>query len=150
MRKGVHIKVVILRWLPCWSKEARFKLLYNTTLVLMRTPKAVHSVLDHILLKRYKKRVKSWGENAGGWVLMIIPSGNGCGSTVAIMQKVSPKKGCGHGTRVLRHQGASTPKCYGIKVLRHQSATTPRCFGTRVLRHQSGTQAKWCHQHDAL
>ena len=86
------IKVAILKWLPCWSKEARFKLLYNTTLVLMRTPKEVHSVLDHILLKRYKKRVKSWGENAGGWVLMIIPSGNGCGSTVAIMQKVSPKK----------------------------------------------------------
>ena len=43
------IKVVILKWLPCWSKEARFKLLYNTTLVLMRTPEAVHTVLDHIL-----------------------------------------------------------------------------------------------------
>ena len=54
-------------------------------------------------------------------VLMIIQSGNGCGSTVP-MQKVSPKMGlllvatC-YGTRVLRNQNAKAPKCYGTKVV---------------------------------
>ena len=49
---------------------------------------------------------------AGG-VLMIIPSGNGCGSTVAIMQKVSPKRAA-----------ATAPECYGIKVGHKQSGAT--------------------------
>ena len=54
-------------------------------------------------------------------VLMIMQSGNGCGSTVP-MQKVSPKMGLPEET----------------------------CYGTKVLRHKSATAAKWCHQHDAL
>ena len=56
--------------------------------------------------------------------LMIIQSGNGCGSTVA-MRRVSPKKGgCCNSSGTLS-------KCYsGVKVV-HQAP-------------------KWCHQHDAL
>ena len=57
---------------------------------------------------------------------MIIQSGNGRGTTVA-MQKVSPKIGA-----------ASTPECYNTKLLQHQSATTPNCYSTRVVLHQSG------------